>query len=736
MDKFYVLDLTNNLDSLESDYNNWMNLPYDFRMRSDDECIKRFGLTNYKLYEKMKSNISQSIDNSDDNIITTVSEDTEITPENEYSDAVEFIRKINNEDPSKREVSIAYNEDPNTAIVYPGCSDTELEEIYNKYCNLISKYKKLSNGYSMSIWGYNVPNMYIITKSIHATDKAEVEQYKTVDTINIAEDTNAFLDPIKDRVDQYLAEDNKLGLLRIKLDSCDTSMRLSDKVIYEDINRTINKYLNENDFSDAIRSIVPYFTIDEMNKMGLGNYRILDPDNYFYDLREAMTDPIGNRDRILAMGWNPSVELTNENIEFARQKQIRWANKHCPKIVDVSMLESNDIIIESSSAMRRQYDEKRLYPVYIVLSYNDTLFGNIIRKVTKSTFTHAGIALDSDLKKIYTFKYDTGTHEDGARVEDLSWYLFKSKDAIISVFTFFVGPRVYKLIKDKIEFFMNNADNTKYSFTNIVNILLNRSLANDPMNMSMVCSQFVDTILRVANVNLVNKTSNLVIPQDFYIDNNPKVYKVYEGYVRDYKDRSVEKIIAALYKNKSKRQLTYKDTVMEIAMHENDIDSYYINITDDDNANDVMDKFDDLLLPEEYICEKALPIKVDDKTVTIEFKKSLEDEYQDAHRLLLSYNNENLTGIKHELARLYYIVITIEKKIKTMKKHDTEYKSLINLRARCLNDFKKYFKVINKDGFDFYDYYKTTEYNTNNLTIDTGLFSFTGKLIGKLFGKK
>ena len=50
LDKFYVLDLTNNLDSLESDYNNWMNLPYDFRMRSDDECIKRLYLRKRRNY--------------------------------------------------------------------------------------------------------------------------------------------------------------------------------------------------------------------------------------------------------------------------------------------------------------------------------------------------------------------------------------------------------------------------------------------------------------------------------------------------------------------------------------------------------------------------------------------------------------------------------------------------------------------------------------------------------------
>ena len=735
MDKFYVLDLTDNLDTLENDYNNWMNLPYEFRMRSDDECMRRYGMTNYKLYEKMKSNISQTINNTDDTIVATVSEDVEIGDDfydKQYSDSVEFIRKVYRDHPEKRDICLKYNEDPNTAIIYPGVSH-QIEDLYTKYCSLISKYKRLSNGYSMNIWGYNVPNMYIICKTMSSTNAAEVEQWHN--TITISEDVDMYMDPVRDRVDKLISEDDKLGLFKIRLDGCTKTGRASDRMIYEDLNRIIEKYIDVNDFSDSIRSVVPYFTVQEMNKMGL-TYKINNPDNYFYEVSDAIRS--GDEQRILELGWNPSVPFNNESIEFAREKQIMWADRKCPRIIDVSKIytENTNVLNESSTKMRKQYEEMKLYPVYIVLSYTDTLFGHIIRRVTKSTFTHAGISLDSDLKKIYTFKYETETHEDGARIEDLAWYLHKSDNALISVFTFFVGPKVYKIIKDKIDFFMKNTDNTKYSFTNVVNILLNRSLANDPMNMSMVCSQFVDTILRVANINLVNKTSNLVLPQDYYIENNPKVYKVYEGYVKDYKDKSVEKIIAALFSTKSKRQLTYKDTLMEIYMHENNIDNYSIDITDNEEADKIMREFEDLLLPEEYICEKTLPIKVDDKSVTIEFRKTLEEEYQDAHRLLLSYDNKNDTGIKHELARLYYIIISIEKKFKSMKKDDKEYRTLINLRARCLNDFKKYFKVVNKDGFDFYDYYKTTEYNTNNLTIDTGLFSFTGKLIGKLLGKK
>ena len=48
-EKYYVIDLTGDIDELEKDMSKWSNLPYEFRMRGNDECIKRYGMTNIEL---------------------------------------------------------------------------------------------------------------------------------------------------------------------------------------------------------------------------------------------------------------------------------------------------------------------------------------------------------------------------------------------------------------------------------------------------------------------------------------------------------------------------------------------------------------------------------------------------------------------------------------------------------------------------------------------------------------
>ena len=44
MDRFNVIDITSDLNKLETDMTNWSNLPYKMRLRSDEECIRQYDL--------------------------------------------------------------------------------------------------------------------------------------------------------------------------------------------------------------------------------------------------------------------------------------------------------------------------------------------------------------------------------------------------------------------------------------------------------------------------------------------------------------------------------------------------------------------------------------------------------------------------------------------------------------------------------------------------------------------
>jgi hypothetical protein len=77
-----------------------------------------------------------------------------------------------------------------------------------------------------------------------------------------------------------------------------------------------------------------------------------------------------------------------------------------------------------------------------------------------------------------------------------------------------------------------------------------------------------------------------------------------------------------------------------------------------------------------------------------------------------------------------------------MNKNDERYTKLINLRARVLNDFKKYFKVVldAEPDFDFNDYFKKSEYNNATIVIDKSIIRVTAKAIANflklIFGGK
>ena len=55
MDKYNVIDITTDLDALNQDMYKWSSMPYERRLRSDDECRRRYGVSNITLYNRLVS---------------------------------------------------------------------------------------------------------------------------------------------------------------------------------------------------------------------------------------------------------------------------------------------------------------------------------------------------------------------------------------------------------------------------------------------------------------------------------------------------------------------------------------------------------------------------------------------------------------------------------------------------------------------------------------------------------
>lgn len=133
---------------------------------------------------------------------------------------------------------------------------------------------------------------------------------------------------------------------------------------------------------------------------------------------------------------------------------------------------------------------------------------------------------------------------------------------------------------------------------------------------------------------------------------------------------------------------------------------------------------------------KQFPVEFDKEGNLIIYKCrtgsiSYGDEIADSVKLLESYRNaNNVEGIKYELAKLWFINDSIEKRLKKRLTND-EYKELINQRAICLNVFKLNLEYVMKaeQGFNFSDYYNSTPFSDNSIKITANTIKYSMKAL-------
>lgn len=138
----------------------------------------------------------------------------------------------------------------------------------------------------------------------------------------------------------------------------------------------------------------------------------------------------------------------------------------------------------------------------------------------------------------------------------------------------------------------------------------------------------------------------------------------------------------------------------------------------------------------EFIKEsKDIPVKFDNYgnlLITKPDKVDLDKEYFESHRLLKSYKKfNNLDGIKFELCRLWYLNNIAENKIYTKNLNKKELDAVNKSRARILNDFDEYIKIILKKdkNFNFNNYYSKSKFDDKQLRINRSTLKYSFEYI-------
>lgn len=491
MDNF-VIRQTNDLDELEQDIQTWYRLPFNLRMRSNDECIRQYGMNMLDLYNSIKSRIlgAHSKEETDEDNITIVGESFE----------------FNTIDPYLLAKSKEIQSSPYIVILDPDIiSKTELDDKFSMFNCLNSKNRRLSNDFSVNLWGYNVYNMYDILLSRIETEKPDRDNIVKLDDSDEQTRLETVIKPLYNIYNSAMIHHNEYDKTIVKaniLETVDDNNVNAYAMLQEFVSFTLDP--DDASFDESILpSYMPYLLPDEcIENMPLKE------ESYFKQL--SYTKPLDRQ----KLYWNPFIPISEDSIGMARKRYSRYFNS-C-RIVDIRgfkkyYTEQDDIEIP----------DKNADPIYIIFGYNKnkSIFDNNV------DYVKSGICLDDNFKTIYTI---TGMESsfNGFKLESLKEYEY------ITIVAIFVTEKAKTAIKDHILKSINHEisiDDITTPYTVILSKLQNKF---SPDAMRIVYKQYIDFLLRISNINTF----------EFSINAN-NVYKLYEGLASELDLYNIEQLL-------------------------------------------------------------------------------------------------------------------------------------------------------------------------------------------------
>lgn len=163
--------------------------------------------------------------------------------------------------------------------------------------------------------------------------------------------------------------------------------------------------------------------------------------------------------------------------------------------------------------------------LYIVLTRTNTMISKLIQAFKKDEYTHAAIALDSDLIHMYSFgrKHRYNPFVGRFKKEDVNEGIYKScrilPGAIIALE---VSEQQYEKARDLVEHFICNSNYYKYNYMGLLHSLLNRSMCYEDR---FLCSEFVYYIIKESGISDLYISRNLVRPQSLLSLEGRMIYK-------------------------------------------------------------------------------------------------------------------------------------------------------------------------------------------------------------------
>ena len=167
--------------------------------------------------------------------------------------------------------------------------------------------------------------------------------------------------------------------------------------------------------------------------------------------------------------------------------------------------------------------------IYIVLTYTGTILSKIVKIYTRREFSHVSIALDEDLKEMYSFGRLNAYNPFWAGFvhEDVNKGTFKRfKNTKARVYSLEVKEEQYDKVVEVIRDIQNNRLDYNFNILGLIGVVINYKVKRERY---FYCAEFVKYVLEESNIC---DLPELVKPEDFKEIDNLDV--VYNGQLREY----------------------------------------------------------------------------------------------------------------------------------------------------------------------------------------------------------
>lgn len=402
-------------------------------------------------------------------------------------DATTYVAKVKQAEEAEKNYGLVLIY-PDNIVSNKGKEDIDrLKSKYNQYLALNQDKRTISNRTAYNIFGYNNDTMY----------SRLLSKYMNSQNGYTSDNSNMVIAPI----DQYYSP--------------------TDKIDYSssDVNVSHEEVVDETSWKRVISELCVRMknTSDTRQKNAI-------------------------KSEISMLGWNPEIPFNEEALERVRN------SKHTMHIF--REVDAEDYIKSIHSFNEATYEElkDKIVPVYICLFSGKVLHSRAIEWYTHTEWSHAAMSFDSSMKQMYTFNANNNVSADGKSagftIESIEKYWKIDPSIKFKVHALFVTAAQRDMMRDAVDWYIKHQDDTKYSMKTIINIFFKKAsdFGNEFKNKTeMVCSQFVYTILAIANLKLkVTKDASLVSPGDLDKSIDDRLFSMFIGGIGIYNSKKID----------------------------------------------------------------------------------------------------------------------------------------------------------------------------------------------------